>query len=192
VSLFQGVWSINQEVHVFNRGNSDGRAPDLQNLFQTPPSQPQVAPLPASGPLVPPPSVMPSAATAEAQASQLSIIGSDLVILGDKITVITKARLLVDGEVRGDINGKEVIIGQSGKVTGTVAANSIEVHGHVLGAVKAQSVTLHATAHVDGDIHNQVLKIAEGAVFDGRVRRAKDPSELIPVLDPAAFTTKPS
>jgi cytoskeletal protein CcmA (bactofilin family) len=173
---------------VFNRGTtSDGRPPDLQNLFQTPQSaQPAAAP---SGPLVPQPVVMPTAAVAEAQASQVSIIGSDLVILGEKITVITRARLLVDGEVRGDINGKEVIIGQSGKVTGTVAANSIEVHGHVHGAVRAQNVTLHPTAHVDGDIYNQLLKISEGAVFDGRVRRAKDASELTPILDPAAFTT---
>ena len=175
---------------MFNRGTgSDGRPPDLQNLFQA--ARPDQPSNPVSnGPLVPQPVSMPNAAVAEAQASHVSIIGSDLVILGEKITVITKARLLVDGEVRGDINGKEVIIGQSGKVTGTVAANSIEVHGHVYGAVKAQSVTLHPTAHVDGDIHNQVLKICEGAVFDGRVRRAKDPSELIPILDPAAFAAQ--
>ena len=175
---------------MFNRGPiSDSRPPDLQNIFQAPGSGPAAAQSPT--PLVPHPITMPSAAAsvAEAQASQVSIIGSDLVIMGEKITVITKARLLVDGEVRGDINGREVIIGQSGKVTGTVAANSVEVHGHVYGAVRAQSVTLHNTAHVDGDIFNQVLKISEGAVFDGRVRRAKDASELIPILDPAAFVT---
>lgn len=174
---------------MFNRGpNSDTRPPDLQNLFQ--PTSPGAAP-PASAPLVPQPVTMPQAAptVTESQASQVSIIGSDLVIMGEKITVITKARLLVDGEVRGDINGKEVIVGQSGKVTGTVAANSVEVHGHVYGAVRAQNVTLHSTAHVDGDIYNQVLKISEGAVFDGRVRRAKDASELIPILDPAAFAS---
>jgi cytoskeletal protein CcmA (bactofilin family) len=170
---------------VFNRGpNSDSRPPDLQNLFQAAPS---VAP--ASGPLLPQSVVMPVAAAADIQSGQGSIIGSDLVIMGEKITVITRARLVVDGEVRGDINGKEVVIGKTGKVTGTVAANSVDVHGHVHGAVKAQSVTLHATAHVDGDIHNQVLKISEGAVFDGRVRRAKDASELTPNLDPAAFAS---
>ena len=178
---------------MFNRGpNSDNRPPDLQNMFQPAPQTKTEAA--GSGALLPPPQpapvTMPATAVAEAQASHVSIIGSDLVILGDKITVITKARLLVDGEVRGDINGKEVIIGRSGKVTGTVAANSVEVHGHVYGAVKAQNVTLHSTAHVDGDIFNQLLKISEGASFDGRVRRAKDPSELIPVLDPAAFAPK--
>jgi len=175
---------------VFNRGpNSDNRPPDLQNVFQQNPQPANASAAPLLTPQQPAQVVLPTAAVAEAQASHVSIIGSDLVIMGDKITVITKARLLVDGEVRGDINGKEVIIGQSGKVTGTVAANSVEVHGHVYGAVRAQSVTLHATAHVDGDIFNQLLKISEGAIFDGRVRRAKDPSELIPILDPAAFAT---
>ena len=171
---------------MFNRGSTtDGRPPDLQNLFQAP--QPSAPPA-SGGPLLPQPMSMPVAA-ADTQSGQGSIIGSDLVIMGEKITVITRARLVVDGEVRGDINGKEVVIGRTGKVTGTVAANTIDVHGHVHGAVKAQSVTLHSTAHVDGDIHNQVLKISEGAIFDGRVRRAKDASELTPILDPAAFAT---
>ena len=174
---------------MFNRGTGlDGRPPDLQNLFQTP-GQTGPAAQP-SGPLVPQPITIAQAHAPEIHNGRESIIGADLVILGDKITVITKARLTVDGEVRGDINGREVIIGPTGKVTGTVAANSIEVHGHVKGAVKAVNVTLHPTAHVDGDIHNQVLKISEGAIFDGRVRRAKDPAELQPILDPAAFTVK--
>lgn len=179
---------------MFNRGTSaDGRPPDLLNLFKTPGTAAPAVPLPA-GPLVPQPMnvaappVMEPMVQASAQSGNLSIIGADVVILGEKIRVITKARLLVDGEVRGDINGREVIIGPTGRVTGTVAANSIEVHGHVQGAVRAQSVTLHPTAHVDGDIHNSVLKISEGAVFDGRVRRAKDANELTPILDPAEFT----
>lgn len=172
---------------MFNRGQTDNRPPELQNLFQPAPSGAS-----ETGMLVPPtPQPMAAGAapmgmdTSDAQAGQISIIGADLMILGDKITVMTKARLLVDGEVRGDINGKEVIIGQSGRVTGTVAAHAIEVHGHVYGAVKARTVTLHPTSVVEGDIFNQTLRISEGAVFDGRVRRAKDPAEIEPILDPA-------
>lgn len=176
---------------MFNRGTgADGRPPDLQNLFQSPGAAPAPTGNAQSSPLVPQPSTSPLTSTTDSQNNRESIIGADLVILGDKITVITKARLIVDGEVRGDINGREVIIGPSGKVTGTVAANAIEVHGHVTGAVRAASVTLHPTAHVDGDIHNQILKISEGAIFDGRVRRAKDAAELQPILDPAAFMAK--
>lgn len=179
---------------VFNRGPNDNRPPELQNLFQ-----PAQSATPDSGMLVPPPAQSMSAPAnsapaassdmTDAQGSQISIIGADLMILGEKITVMTKARLLVDGEVRGDINGKEVIIGQSGRVTGTVAAHAIEVHGHVYGAVKARTVTLHPTSVVEGDIFNQTLRISEGAIFDGRVRRAKDPAEIEPILDPSKLAS---
>lgn len=186
VKRIQHPW----EMIVFNRGPTDNRPPELQNLFQPAPTGPSDGSV-----LVPPSQAMGSGMPTGAMDSsggQMSIIGSDLMILGEKITVMTKARLLVDGEVRGDINGKEVIVGQSGRVTGTVAAHAIEVHGHVYGAVKAGSVTLHPTAVVEGDIYNQTLRISEGAIFDGRVRRAKTAAELEPILDPAQLVSLPT
>jgi hypothetical protein len=42
---------------------------------------------------------------------------------------------------------------------------------------------------IDGDIVQKNLVIAEGAHFDGRVRAAKDASELEPVLDAKTLTT---
>lgn len=117
-----------------------------------------------------------------------SVIGTDLTILGEKITIISQNRLQIDGDVRGDVNGKQVIIGQDGSVIGTVSAEQIEVRGGVRGAIRAMSVTLQPTARVEGDIHHQTLSIAEGAEFDGRVRRPKDMSELKPVLDPAQIS----
>ncbi len=51
------------------------------------------------------------------------------------------------------------------------------------------TVALHETAKVDGDIVHQTLSISEGAEFDGRVKRAKDTSEVTPVLDAEAFAS---
>lgn len=116
-----------------------------------------------------------------------SVIGTDLTILGEKITIISQNKLQIDGDVRGDVNGRQVVIGEDGSVVGTVSADVIEVRGGVRGAIKATTVTLHPTAQVDGEIMHQTLAISEGAQFDGRVRRAKDPNELKPVLDPAAL-----
>lgn len=112
-----------------------------------------------------------------------SVIGTDLTILGEKIMIISQQRLQVDGDVRGDINGRQVIIGEEGSVVGTICAESIEVKGGVRGAIKAGAVILHPTAEVEGDIFHQTLAISEGAQFDGRVRRAKDALELKPNLD---------
>lgn len=122
-----------------------------------------------------------------AQVMGTSVIGTDLTILGDKITIISQNRLQIDGDIRGDVNGRQVVIGEDGSVIGTVSAEVIEVRGGVRGAIRAATVTLHPTAQVDGEITHQTLAISEGAQFDGRVRRAKDANELKPVLDPAAF-----
>lgn len=117
-----------------------------------------------------------------------SVIGPDLSIIGQKITLVCKSTLIVTGEILGDINGGEVTVGDTGKVTGTITARNIAVHGTVHGALRAKSVTLHATAQIDGDIVQNNLVIAEGAKFDGRVRAAKDQSELEPEFDVAALS----
>jgi cytoskeletal protein CcmA (bactofilin family) len=116
-----------------------------------------------------------------------SVIGTDLTILGEKITIISQNRLQIDGDIRGDVTGKQVVIGEDGSVIGTVCAEQIEVRGGVRGAIKAQSVTLHPTSVVEGDIFHQTLAISEGAQFDGRVRRAKDLSEIAPNLDVSTY-----
>jgi cytoskeletal protein CcmA (bactofilin family) len=118
-----------------------------------------------------------------------SVIGTDLTILGEKITIISQNRVQIDGDVRGDVAGKQVIIGDEGSVIGTVSAETIEVRGGIRGAIKALSVTLHPTAVVEGDITHQTLAISEGAQFDGRVRRAKDAGELRPNLDVNTYTS---
>lgn len=116
-----------------------------------------------------------------------SVIGTDLTIMGEKIMIISQNKLTIDGDVHGDVHGRQVVIGEEGSVVGTVSADLIEVRGGVKGAIRAQTVTLHPTAQVEGDISHQTLSISEGAQFDGRVRRAKDPNELRPNLDVSAF-----
>ena len=41
-------------------------------------------------------------------ATGTSVIGTDLTILGDHITIISKNKLQVDGDVRGNVHGKQV------------------------------------------------------------------------------------
>lgn len=144
-------------------------------------------PKPQAGAPQPFPMAAPMQAAAAAPvAASASVIGSDLTIVGDRINIIAQTSVLVDGEVRGDIDGRQVTVGSTGRVTGTITAQSIEVRGEVNGALKGASVTLHPSAKVDGDILHQTLSIAEGARFDGRVRRPKDASEIAPRLDVAS------
>ena len=122
--------------------------------------------------------------TSAKAATGTSVIGTDLTILGDRITIISKNKLQVDGDVRGNVHGKQVVITEEGSVVGLVSAETIEVHGGVRGGIRAVSVKLQATAQVQGDIAHQKLSIAEGAEFDGSIRKVKDAKELMPELDP--------
>ncbi len=135
--------------------------------------------------LTPVPPAAPPVAVAQPPAAPVteSVIGDDLAILGDKITIVTQSRVRVNGMIQGDISGQEVVIGPQGQVQGTVIANDIKVEGNVSGALRAASVTLMPTARVEGDICHQKLAISEGAQFDGSVRRAKDSTEITPNLD---------
>jgi cytoskeletal protein CcmA (bactofilin family) len=107
-----------------------------------------------------------------------SVISNDLKIIGQGLKIISQGTLQVDGEVEGDVAGAEVIIGEQGKVTGTVAAERVIVRGKISGVIRGMTVALQASARVEGDIHHISLAIEQGAEFDGRCRRPQDHSEL--------------
>lgn len=168
---------------MFSRGsNSELPKPPL------PPTASEPLPAPASPPALPNGNGRSSPFAPAATLGQ-SVIGTDLAILGQKITIVSQNKLQIDGDVRGDVHGKEVVIGEDGSVIGTVCAEAIEVRGGVRGAIKARSVMLHPTAEVEGDIFHQSLAISEGAQFDGRVRRAKDLAEVTPNLNVESYAT---
>jgi cytoskeletal protein CcmA (bactofilin family) len=112
-----------------------------------------------------------------------SVIGNDLKIIGQGLKIISQGTLQVDGEVEGDVRGSEVIIGEKGKVTGTVAAERVIVRGKIAGVIRGVTVALQSSSKVEGDIHHMSLAIEQGAEFDGRCRRPSDAAELNLDLD---------
>jgi cytoskeletal protein CcmA (bactofilin family) len=89
----------------------------------------------------------------------------------------------VDGEVEDVVGGAEIIVGEGGRMTGTVAAERVIVRGRISGVIRALTVALQSSARVEGDIHHMSLAIEQGAEFDGRRRRPADASELQLDLD---------
>ena len=94
-----------------------------------------------------------------------SLIAEGVQIRGD---FATAGDLHLDGAIEGDVTVGQLTIGDSGVVTGTIQADSVEIRGRVKGSVSARQVRLWATAHVDGDISHSELSVEAGAHFEGR------------------------
>jgi cytoskeletal protein CcmA (bactofilin family) len=116
-------------------------------------------------------------------SAEKSVIGNDLKIIGQGLKIIGRGVLQVDGEIEGDVQAVEVIIGEQGKVTGMVAGEQVVVRGKVSGAVCAKHVALQASSEVQGDVHHMSFAIEQGAIFEGRSRRAADETALNSVAE---------
>lgn len=112
------------------------------------------------------------------EAGSKSVIGKDLRIIGQGLKIISQGTIQVEGEVEGDVRGNEVIISDTGKVTGMVAADRVIVRGTVSGVIRGATVALQASSKVTGDVHHVSLAIEQGAEFDGRCKRLGDAAEL--------------
>ena len=112
-----------------------------------------------------------------------SVIANDLRIIGQGLKIVGRGVLQVDGHVDGDIEAAEVIIGEQGEVTGMVAGEQIAVRGKVFGMVCARNVILQGLSEVQGDIHHMSFVIEQGAMFEGRSRRAADEAALRSIIE---------
>jgi cytoskeletal protein CcmA (bactofilin family) len=115
-----------------------------------------------------------------------SIIGNDLSIEGQSITIRCQGSLRVNGNIQADLHSKKLSVGETATITGSITASEVAVYGRVEGSIYGSLVTLHRSAHVEGDIHSQSLSIESGASFDGRLRKVANASEIAPQLTPSA------
>ncbi|MFQ5817525.1 MAG: polymer-forming cytoskeletal protein [Terriglobia bacterium] len=87
----------------------------------------------------------------------------------------------IDGEVKGKVVCQEqLIVGETGRVEGEVAAALLSVAGHVEGTVTGRTrIEIVASGVVEGELHTPCLVIEAGGVIEGRchMRAEKQPAE---------------
>ena len=109
-----------------------------------------------------------AAAGATGRASAPSILGVDLKITGD---IASAGEIHVSGMVKGDVIAKQLTVGETGTVIGSIEAETAMVAGTLTGRLTATTVVLAASARVVADITHVSLSIEPGAVFEGYSRR---------------------
>ena len=101
--------------------------------------------------------------------SERSLISETVSIEG---TINSSGAIDIAGLVKGPVTSKEVVIRETGSITGSIEGDRIEVHGHMDGKISGQEVLVGSTGTVKGDIEfSNNLKTENGADIDGYIKK---------------------
>ena len=101
--------------------------------------------------------------------SERSLISETVSIEG---TINSSGAIDIAGLVKGPVYSKELIIRDTGSITGHIEADDVEIHGHLDGKVSAQNIVIGATGTIKGDIEfGNNLKTENGADIDGYIKK---------------------
>ena len=101
--------------------------------------------------------------------TERSLISETVSIEG---TINSSGAIDVAGLVKGPVISKEIVIRETGSVTGSIEGDRVEVHGHMDGKILADDVMVGSTGTVKGDIEfGNNLKTENGADIDGYIKK---------------------
>ena len=101
--------------------------------------------------------------------TERSLISETVSIDG---TINSSGAIDVAGLVKGPVYSKEIIVRDTGSITGTIEADLVEIHGHLDGKVSGQDIVIGATGTVKGDIEfGNNLRTENGADIDGYIKK---------------------
>ena len=101
--------------------------------------------------------------------SERSLISETVSIEG---TINSSGAIDVAGLIKGPVYSKEIIIRETGSITGSIEGDHVEIHGHLDGKVSGQDIVIGSTGTVKGDIEfANNLKTENGADIDGYIKK---------------------
>ena len=101
--------------------------------------------------------------------SERSLISETVSIEG---TINSSGAIDIAGLVKGPVFSKEIIIRETGSITGSIEGDRVEIHGHLDGKVSGQDVVIGGTGTIKGDIEfGNNLKTENGADIDGYIKK---------------------
>ena len=102
--------------------------------------------------------------------SERSLISETVSIEG---TINSSGAIDIAGLIKGPIYSKEIIVRETGSVTGSIEADRVEIHGHLDGKISGGDVVVGATGTIKGDINfANNLRTENGADIDGYIKKS--------------------
>ncbi len=107
------------------------------------------------------------APTAKERSGYLSFLDDGTTFEG---TVRLTGLVRLDGELRGEVDADDLVIGESGSVHAKLSVRRLVVHGSVTGEIAAKErVEVRPTGTIEGSLSTPMLKVDEGARINAKV-----------------------
>jgi cytoskeletal protein CcmA (bactofilin family) len=101
--------------------------------------------------------------------TERSLISETVSVEG---TINSSGAIDVAGLVKGPVISKEIVIRETGSVTGSIEGDRVEVHGHMDGKISGEDIIIGSTGTVKGDIEfSNNLRTENGADIDGYIKK---------------------
>ena len=109
--------------------------------------------------------------------SERSLISETMSIEG---TINSSGAIDIAGLVKGPVYSKEIIVRETGSITGSIEADHVEIHGHMDGKISGEDVIVGGSGTVKGDIEfGNNLKTENGADIDGYIKKTNSAKSKI-------------
>lgn len=115
-----------------------------------------------------------------------SLVAVNVQIAGD---VVFSGGLRIDGQVEGNVSGKDgdhglLVLSEKGAIQGSVKVHDAVINGTVSGDLEVEHfLELQANARVSGNITYRQLQMECGATVDGKLERMADASAKVGAAD---------
>tara|TARA_Y100000591_G_C21746479_1_gene652249 strand:+ start:87 stop:548 length:462 start_codon:yes stop_codon:yes gene_type:complete len=108
--------------------------------------------------------------------SERSLISETVSIDG---TVNSSGAIDIAGLVKGPVFSKEIVIKETGSISGSIESDRVEIHGHLDGKISAEDVIIGSTGVVKGDIEfSNNLRTEDGADIEGYIKKTQSKPKI--------------
>ena len=109
--------------------------------------------------------------------TERSLISETVSVEG---TINSSGSIDVAGLIKGPVYSKEIIVRETGSITGSIEADHVEIHGHMDGKVSGTDVIVGSSGTVKGDIEfSNNLRTENGADIDGYIKKTSSSKSKI-------------
>ena len=107
--------------------------------------------------------------------SERSLISETVSIEG---TINSSGAIDIAGLIKGPVFSKELVIKETGSVSGSIEAEQVEIYGHLDGKISADNVVIGSTGVVKGDVEfANNLRTENGADIEGYIKKMPSKSK---------------